>query len=284
MLVWREATCLVFCSIAHRSEPSYLKGLQNLLPKDTQRVGDAWGAESQCKKRLLWKNHSGWRRVTSSHRDSAFSILLRTDHQARLTEIVKILAELNIIPVLLMPSTGQLKTKVSHATTSVHSKSSAKPQMIFPWMALWNTLFYFLRTSLHLTHSSWLSCTEHKLTFLQHKTKTQGKEEHVQTWCNSPNKASGAAESCILCWRIRYNVDKVDAVINFFQWSAAASFFCSPSSLPHRVYAMITQHYNSTCPMVSGNMHTVWVLWSLDLQSLVSQLALSWSRCWFNII
>lgn len=108
MPMWRGATCLVFCSIAHKSEPSYLKGLQNLLPKDTQKAGNSWGAESKCKKGLLWKNHSGWQGVTSSHTHSAFSILLRTDHQARLTEIIKVLAGLNIIPVLLMPSTGQL--------------------------------------------------------------------------------------------------------------------------------------------------------------------------------
>lgn len=121
MPMWRGATCPVFCSIAQKSQPSYLKCLQNLLPKDTQKVSNSWGAKSKCKKILLWKNHYGWQGVTSSHTPSAFSILLRTNHQARLTEIVKVLTELDILPVLLMPSTGQLYTKMSHATTSIYS-------------------------------------------------------------------------------------------------------------------------------------------------------------------
>lgn len=156
----------------------------------------------------------------------------------------------------------------------------------FLWMILWNTLFYFFSTSLDLTHSRWLSCTELKLTFLQHEKEIQGKEMHMEMWCNSPNKVSGAAEICIFWWRTGklFPVGNGGAVINYFHWSTAAYICCPPPSLLHGVYAMITQHYNSTCLMVSGNMHTVQVLWSLDLQILVSQQALSWSCCQFNII
>lgn len=106
-----------------------------------------------------------------------FFALLRTYHQAMLTEIVKILVEMNIRPALLMLSTGQLQIKSSCATTSIYSKGSAKTQMFFCRQFPEIALFYLLRTSLHLAHFSWLFCTEHKLVFLQHEKKIQGKEK-----------------------------------------------------------------------------------------------------------
>lgn len=89
---------------------------------------------------------------------------------------------------------------MSHATTSIYS-TVLPSHRLFLWMILWNTLFYFFCTSLDLTHSRWLSCTELKLTFQQHKKEFQGKEMPMEMWCNSTNKASGAAEICIFWWR-----------------------------------------------------------------------------------
>lgn len=132
-------------------------------------------------KRLLWKNHSGWHGVTSSHTDTAFSIPLRTDHQARLTEIVKILAELNIIPVLLIPSTGQLKTKASHATTGVYSKGSAKPQMIF--RGWFYEIRFFISLELHYTWHILADCLVQNINWPFCNTRRKLKEKKSMWKC-----------------------------------------------------------------------------------------------------
>lgn len=125
-----------------------------------------------------------------------FFALLRTYHQAMLTEIVKLLVETNIRPVPLMLSTGQLKIKSSCATTSTYSKGSAQTRMFFCRQFSEIAFSYLFRTSLHLAYFSWLFCTEHKLVFLQNEKKIQGKEKG-----NVFNKVCGSAERCILCWK-----------------------------------------------------------------------------------
>lgn len=102
-----------------------------------------------------------------------FFALLRTYYQAMLTEIVKLLVKMNIRPVLLMLSAGQLKIKSSCANRSIYSKGSAKTWMFFCRQFSEIAFFYLHRTSLNLVHFSWLFCTEHKLVFLQNEKKIQ---------------------------------------------------------------------------------------------------------------
>lgn len=78
-----------------------------------------------------------------------FSFQLRTDHQTMLTEIVKILVELNIIPVLLIFSMGQCKTKASCAIISI-----VKFQPKHRWFSVDNFLqniSFFISLELHYT-------------------------------------------------------------------------------------------------------------------------------------